>query len=74
MNFNDVDEIKKAKFIGFRSINELYNDDSLVPKSPGVYLVLNLTKQKDFLEKGTGGYFKGKEPNVSLAELDANWI
>ena len=23
---------------------------------------------------GTGGYFKGKNPNVTLSELNANWV
>lgn len=44
-------------------------------KVPGVYLVIYLGDDKPlFCEVGTGGFFKGKNPNVSIQELNSNWI
>jgi len=41
----------------------------------GVYCILCCNNQKcEFLKPGCGGHFKNKDPNVSLSELQANWI
>ena len=75
MTFNDIDEIKKAGFTGFKKMRELFVDSSIIPRTKGVYFVLNLDKRTPkFLTVGTGGHFKGKNPNVSISELKANWI
>lgn len=67
--------LKTNGFCGFKTIRELKNDISVVPKYRGVYVVL-LPKmnEKSFLDEGTGGYFKDKDPNVSIGELEQNWI
>jgi hypothetical protein len=75
MTFNDIDEIKKAGFVGFKKMSELFLDSSMLPNSNGVYLVLNIDNRKgEFSPVGTGGHFKGKDPNVSLSVLKANWV
>ena len=74
MDFKDIGEIKKAGFKGFIRIRELFVDSSVIPRIKGIYLVLNLTKNRDFLIVGTGGHFKGKNPNVSISELNSNWV
>jgi hypothetical protein len=76
MNFNSIEELKKAGFSGFKTMGELFRDNSLIPSIMGVYLVLNpdYSKTPDFLQVGSGGHFKGKNPNVSLGELKANWV
>ena len=75
MNFNNLDEIKKAGFVGFKKINELFVDSSSIPKIKGVYLVLNPNyKKAAYLEIGTGWHFKGKNPNVSITQLQSNWV
>lgn len=75
MTFNDIDEIKKAGFTGFKKISELFIDSSKLPDNNGVYLVLNIdNKPGQFLTVGSGGYFKGKDPNISLADLKSNWV
>jgi hypothetical protein len=75
MNFKDIEEIKNAGFNGFKKISELILDNSCLPKIKGVYVVLNVgNKAPEFLSKGTGGYFKGKNPNVSIEELKRNWV
>jgi hypothetical protein len=55
-------------------MKELFADSVTIPKIKGVYLVLNPSKKGDFLTTGTGGHFKGKNPNVSVSELKANWV
>lgn len=75
MTYNDLDEIKKAGFKGFKKMSELFLDSSMLPDNKGVYLVLNIDNRPEkFLTNGSGGYFKGKNPNVSLAELKSNWV
>jgi len=75
MTYNDIEEIKKAGFTGFKKMSDLFLDSSILPDSNGVYLILNAdNKSGDFLPVGSGGHFKGKNPNVSLAELKANWV
>ena len=75
MTFNDIDEIKKAGFTGFKQMSELFLDSSMLPDNNGVYLVLNIdNKPGEFLTVGSGGHFKGKDPNISLAELKSNWV
>ncbi len=75
MNFNNIEELKMFGFIGFKKMSELFEDSLIIPKIKGVYFVLNLdSKPLEFLEIGTGGYFKGKNPNISVDELKSNWI
>ncbi len=75
MNFNDIEEFKKAGFTGFLKMSDLFRDSSILPPGSGVYLVLNMDERPgEFLQVGTGGYFKGKNPNVPISELEANWV
>ena len=72
-NFNAVDELIKAGFLGFKTISELWADSSPIPSISGVYLVLWPDNSPPvFVVKGSGGFFKGKDPNVSLDELRGN--
>jgi hypothetical protein len=73
--FNNIEDIKKAGFVGFKTMQELFIDSSQLPSTKGVYLILNLEKKMPaYLTVGTGGRFKGKNPNVSLQRLKSNWI
>lgn len=75
MAFNDIDELKKASFSGFKKMSELFLDSSMLPDNNGVYLVLNIdNKPGQFLTVGSGGHFKGKDPNITLADLKSNWV
>lgn len=75
MTFNSVEEMKKEGFTGFKTMKELFRDSSIIPNDGGVYLVLNIDNiPSEFIIVGTGGYFKGKNPNVSLSELKSNWV
>jgi hypothetical protein len=75
MDSNNIDEIKKAGFTGFKKMSELFIDNSSIPKIKGVYLILNPDFTKaEYIKIGTGGHFKGKNPNVSFDELNSNWV
>jgi hypothetical protein len=56
-------------------MSELFIDSSSIPKIKGVYLVLNPNyKKAEYLQIGTGGHFKCKNPNISIDELKSNWV
>lgn len=75
MNFNDVDDIRRKGFLGFRTIAELWTDRVCIPTVMGVYLVMNLDDgEPKFINPGVGGFFKGKNPNVSMAELKMRYV
>lgn len=74
LDFNNIESLKNNGFVGFKTIRELMIDSSSIPKTKGVYIVLNTSKEVDFIEVGTGGFFKGKNPNVSVMVLEQNWI
>jgi hypothetical protein len=69
------EQLKENGFTGFKSAAELLSNTLLLPKIKGVYVVIHPNPENvSFLEKRTGGYFKGKDPNVSIAELSINWV
>ena len=62
-------------FEGFKTIRELVEEKKLIPAQKGVYVVLRESESTpQFLLKGTGGHFKGKDPNVPISELKENWV
>ncbi len=75
INFNDVNSLKENGFTGFKSVNELWNNRSDIPKERGVYLVLNPNSQNPgFINPGVGGFFKNRNPNVPIEELKRNFV
>lgn len=75
MNFNNKAEIKKNGFEGFIAVKDLWTDKSPIPKIKGVYLIIDPNYENpEFLNKGAGGFFKGKNPNVSESELKLNIV
>ena len=73
--FKTIDDLKTAGFEGFVPVAQLKNDNSVIPQEAGVYMVVYTSKSSpEFLMQGTGGFFKGKDPNVPIAELKTNWI
>lgn len=64
-------------FDGFVSIKYLKEHfaQAAIPKTEGIYLILcQVETAPRFLAVGTGGYFKGMEPNVGIDVLRANWV
>lgn len=75
MTFKNIKEIKEAGFVGFVKMGELFHDTSCIPPIKGVYFILKTDKKPpEFLSIGTGGYFNGENPNVSIAKLKSNWV
>ena len=68
-----IENLKQNGFEGFKTIGELKENQKGIPEEQGVYVVLYSQPQEpSFLEKGTGGFFKDKNPNVEISELKAN--
>ena len=63
-------------FEGFKTMDELMDGArTLIPAKKGVYVVLRESESVPrFMTEGTGGFFKGKNPNVPIAKLEANWV
>ncbi len=75
MNFNDRKELEYNGFKGFKSVKDLWEDRKMIPKKMGVYLVINPHfKNTKFINPGVGGFFKGKDPNVAISELEDNLV
>ncbi len=75
MNFNDFQSIKMAGFRGFITVQELWDDFSDIPKERGVYLVINPNHNNTkFIQPGSGGFFKSKDPNLAIVDLQENYI
>lgn len=74
MDFSSTRGIEEDGFRGFETVESLWNDKACIPKTKGVYLVLDPNGKSDFINPGVGGFFKGKDPNVSTAELNDNHV
>ncbi len=76
---NDTTQILKSNgFEGFIPVENLMQSHKVIPAHSGVYVFLRLKdSEPEFLERGTGGFFKQtkpRDPNVSIAELKDNWV
>lgn len=75
MNSTELQQLKEDCFTGVKTVKELKCDMSSVPARKGVYIVLRENDgEPKFVETGTGGFFKKKNPNVSIVELNKNWL
>lgn len=76
MNYRTIEHLKETGFVGFVPVAELWDGAlRMIPDVPGVYVVCRVSDEAPvFLETGTGGHFKGKDPNVAVEELAANWV
>lgn len=63
-------------FKGFKTMGELMDGArAQISAQKGVCVVLRESESApQFLTEGTGGFFKGKNPNVPISELKANWV
>ncbi len=75
MDFNNNDILIESGFQGFKSVKQLWFDRSVIPKVKGVYLVINLKYQEtEFINPGVGGFFKNRDPNIPITELENNHV
>ena len=71
----EIENYRKDGFTGFVPVSKLRSAASLLPDSGGVYIVVRESDNSpEFLANGTGGFFKGKNPNVGLEELESNYV
>src|SRR5690606_9026441 len=61
-------------FKGFVTIYEIRKDYSQLPNEKGIYLILHSLDDAKFVQTGSGGYFKMRNPNVSIDVLAMNWV
>ena len=75
MDFFQPESAQSQGFSGFISCSILRKRKSEIPADQGVYLVFSPPGfAARFLNTGTGGFFKGIDPNVSTVTLAENWI
>ena len=75
IEFRTIEDLKNAGFKGFEKVKDLKEKHSTIPETMGVYMVVrNSSDQPAFLKIGSGGFFKGKNPNVPIDELKRNWV
>lgn len=66
--------LESADFSGFVAVSRLQQSHADVPNGPGVYAVLRETSGAPrFLSTNPGGRFKGRDPTVPIATLQARW-
>jgi hypothetical protein len=76
MNFGSINDVRRGGFVGEVAVSVLQASGcGEVPDEPGVYLVLRAdTSPPDFLPKGTGGRYKGRDSNVEIGCLRSKWV
>ena len=68
-------DLEKLGFSGFLSIEYLRNNLDQIPNLAGVYaIILPEGFKKNFLVKGSGGFFKGRDPNLNEGALEVEWV
>ena len=72
-DFTSIESLKAAGFVGFVPLVSI--DASTVPTEPGLYVMVRPTVGAPrFLDVSVGGRFKGKDPSVPVARLEARWL
>ena len=70
-----IDGLRKNGFDGFLPIADLTDRHRQIPDKMSVYLVVTPDGfAPQYVERGAGGFFKGRDPNVSAAILSAAWV
>ncbi len=73
---DSIDDIINSGFSGGQRIKHFIEQGlGAIPRGKGVYIIArDTTSPPVFINPGTGGYFKGKDPNVSEDELKSKWV
>lgn len=74
--FTSIDSLRDAGFQGGLTVRELQDTRCRdLPAQQGVYVIVrDRSTPPSFLPISVGGFFKGKNPTVSLAELEGKWV
>lgn len=71
----EIEDLKGNGFVGFVKVSELRGNTRVIPDEPGVYVVIrDSVDAPEFLAVGTGGCYKGKNPNVSVDILERKYV
>lgn len=75
-SLTSVAGLRSQGFDGFVTVADLrLQSRNDIPALPGVYLVLrDCASYPEFLDVGTGGHFKNKDPNVPVSRLKDEWV
>ncbi|MFO7538979.1 MAG: hypothetical protein R6X32_13120 [Chloroflexota bacterium] len=76
MDFADFNDIINQDFRGFVTVETLQQSACAdIPDEPGVYFILwPLSETPTFLPENIGGHFKGKNPTVTIRNLEKKWV
>jgi len=75
IDFNSIQSLKANGFQGFQRIGELFVSCQDIPDEVGVYFVIHDNDDiPEFMVRGSGGILKESDPNVSIIELERNWV
>jgi hypothetical protein len=75
MNFcrNDLEDYGFAEFVRISNLKQ--KGCGGIPKERGLYVVVRDDSQPVvYLERSIGGHHKGKDPTVSISELESSWV
>lgn len=75
MDFERITSLPEFGFYGGVRIGNLQNSCDGISNEQGVYLIVRRGKQSvSFLETSAGGWFKNRDPSVSVAKLRDRWL
>jgi hypothetical protein len=76
MDFESREQLEHQGFNGFVAVSSLRERSCRqVPEVGGVYLVVRpQPRPPEFLGRSSGGHFKGRDPTVSIQDLQLAWV
>lgn len=75
LDFKNIENLRRNGFSGFVSVAALRQDLTQIPDIRGVYMVVRkIGSQPQFRATGSGGHYKGTDPNVPIEKLRKNWV
>ena len=75
LDFKSIDNLRHNGFSGFVSVAALRQDLTQIPDIRGVYMaVRKIGNRPQFRATGSGGHYKGTDPNVPIEKLRKNWV
>lgn len=75
LDFKSIDNLRHNGFSGFVSVAALRPDLTQIPDIRGVYMVVReIGNRPQFRATGSGGHYKGTDPNVPIEKLRRNWV
>jgi hypothetical protein len=70
-----ISDLRERGFVGFVPVARLSDEPVQAPSDSGVYaIVCEAVETPRFLERSDAGWWKGKDPTVTLDRLAAEWV